>query len=144
MIELYCEYLSVRWIWVYAIIMSCTSFRVNPHPIVCLNIKELLARNSGHIWSFKWQQGDLNPQQISSQENTHPFSQTDQMIELCCDYLSVRCIWLHIIIMTRTSFRVDLHSIVCLNVKELLAQSRGHIRSFKWEQRDSNPQPLIS
>ena len=29
----------------YVIIMSHTSFRVNPHSIVCLNVKELLARN---------------------------------------------------------------------------------------------------
>ena len=32
-----------------------------------------------------------------------------------------------VIIMSRTSFRVNLHSIVCLNVKEFLAQSRHHI-----------------
>ena len=29
MIELYCEYLSVRCIWLDVIIMSCTRFRVN-------------------------------------------------------------------------------------------------------------------
>ena len=32
--------------------------------------------------------------------------------------------------MSRTSFRVNLHSIVCLNVKELLARSRRHIWSL--------------
>ena len=36
--------------------------------------------------------------------------------------------------MSRTSFRVNLHSIMCLNVKELLAQSRCHI----WTLSDSN------
>ena len=66
--------------------------------------------------------------------NTQPFSQTGQMIELCCEYLSVRCIWLYVIIMSRTSFRVNPHSIVCLNVKELLAWSRRHI----WSLSDSN------
>ena len=30
-------------------------------------------------------------------------------------------------VMSRTSFRVNLHSKVCLNVKELLAPSRRHI-----------------
>ena len=34
------------------IIMSRTSFRVNPYSIVCLNVKELLARSRRHIWSF--------------------------------------------------------------------------------------------
>ena len=43
-------------------------------------------------------------------------------------------IWLYVTIMSRTSFRVNLHSIVCLNVQELLAQSRRHI----WSLIDSN------
>ena len=29
-------------------------------------------------------------------------SQTGQMIELCCEYLSVRCIWLYVLDKTRT------------------------------------------
>ena len=66
--------------------------------------------------------------------NTHTFSQTGQMIELCCEYLSVRCIWLYIIIMSHTSFRVNTHSIVCLNFKELLAWSSCHI----WSLSDSD------
>ena len=36
----------------YVIIMSRTSFRVNPHSIVCLNVKERFSRNRHHIWSF--------------------------------------------------------------------------------------------
>ena len=56
------------------------------------------------------------------------------MTELCCEYLSVRCIWLYVIIMSRTSFRVNPHSIVYLNVKELLAQSSSHI----WGLTDNN------
>ena len=36
--------------------------------------------------------------------------------------------------MTRTSFKVNLYPTVCLNVKELLARSRRHIRSLS----DSN------
>ena len=36
--------------------------------------------------------------------------------------------------MPSTSFTVNLHSIVCLNIKELLARSRRHIRSLS----DSN------
>ena len=35
-------------------------------------------------------------------------------------------------IMSRTSSRINLHSIVCLNVKELLAQSRRHIWRWWW------------
>ena len=36
------------FIYLYAII-SRTSFRVNPHSTVCLNLKELLARSRRHI-----------------------------------------------------------------------------------------------
>ena len=41
---------------------------------------------------------------------------------------------LYVIIMSPTSFRVNLHSIVCLNAKELLARSRRHMSSLS----DSN------
>ena len=49
MIQVYCEYLSVRYIWLYVIIMSLKSFRLNSHAIVCRNIKELLARRKRRI-----------------------------------------------------------------------------------------------
>ena len=88
----------------------------------------------GSYLKFKWQQRDSNPQQLSSYTNTHPFSQTGLMIELSCEYLSVRGIWMYIIIISRTSFRVNLQYIVCLNVKKLLAWSRDHT----WSSSDSN------
>ena len=56
------------------------------------------------------------------------------MMELCSEYLSVWCIWLYVIIMSRTSFRVNLHFVVYLSVKELLARSRRHI----WSLSDCN------
>ena len=39
-------------------------------------------------------------------------------------------VWLYIIIMSRTRFRVNAHSIVGLNVMELPGQSRAHIWSW--------------
>ena len=86
---------------------------------------------------FKWQQRETNPQPLSLWTNTQPFSQTGQMIELCCKYLSIWCIWLYVIFASHTGFRVNLHSIVCVNVKELLAWSRRHI----WSLFDSNRIP---
>ena len=38
------------FIWLYLIIMPRTSFRVNPHSIVYLSVKELYARSKCHIW----------------------------------------------------------------------------------------------
>ena len=61
---------------------------------------------------INWLQRDLNPQPLSSWTNTQPFGKTGQMIELCCEYLPVRCIWLYVFIMSRTSFRVNPHSTV--------------------------------
>ena len=61
---------------------------------------------------IKWLQRDSNPQPLSSWTNTQPFSQTGRMIEQCCEYLSVRCIWLYFFIMSRTSLRVNPHSTV--------------------------------
>ena len=79
---------------------------------------------------FMWLQRDSNPQPLSLLTNTQPFSQNGLTIELYCEYLSVWCIWLYVIIMSRTSFSVNQNSIVCLNVTELLAQIRHHIWSF--------------
>ena len=75
----------------------------------------------------KWQKRDPNGQLLSSWTNIQPFSQTGQMVGLCSENLSVRCTRLYVIIMSYTSFRVNPQSIVCLNVKELLARSRRHI-----------------
>ena len=86
------------------------------------------------INKHKWQERDSNQQPLSSQTNAKPFSQTGQMIELCGEHLSVRCIWLYAIIMSHTCFRMNPHSIVCLNVKELFARNRYDI----WSLSDSN------
>ena len=65
------------------------------------------------------QQRDSNTQPLSSKTNTQPFSQTGQKIELRCEHLSLRCIWLYV----TYEFRVNPHSLVSLNVRELLPQS---------------------
>ena len=48
----YCEIFKTQNdLWLYVLVMSRTRFRVNPH-YSCLNVKELLARNRGKIWSL--------------------------------------------------------------------------------------------
>ena len=100
MIELFCEHLSVRCIWLY-VIMSLTSFRVNPPSIVCLNVKEHLAGSRRHSRSLR----DTN--EIRTLNLVRKLT-LGEMID----------------------FRANLHSIVCLNVKETLARSRRHIWSL--------------
>ena len=55
---------------------------------------------------------------------------------MCCEYLSVQWIWVYVLIMSRTCFRVNQSTLYsCLNVKEVLAQSRHEIWSLsdcKW------------
>ena len=88
--------------------MSSTRFRVNPQSTLysCLNVKELLARNRREIWS--WSDWNWSRAQNHLVRKT---GQTGQMIELCSEYLSVRCIWLYDLVMLRTRFRVNPHSI---------------------------------
>ena len=45
-------------------------------------------------------------------------------------YLSARCIWLHFIITSGTSFRVNQQSIVWVNVNDFLARTRHQIWSL--------------
>ena len=128
-----CEYLSVRCIWLYVIIMSHTSFRVNLLSKICLNFKELLALNRHHIWSLS----DSNKIRIHNhlvhKRTLGHLAKLAKWLS-CCEYLSVWCIWLHVIILSLKSFRVNPRSIVFLNVKELLAWSRPRI----WSLSDSN------
>ena len=49
---------------------------------------------------------------LSSLSNTQLFSQTGKMIELCCECLSAWCIWLSVLIISHTCFRVNLHSVL--------------------------------
>ena len=70
------------------------------------------------------------------------FCQTGQITELCCEYLSARCIWLYLL-MSRTRFRVNPHSIVAWMSKNPLLEA-GAKSEVKWLQLDSNPEPLSS
>ena len=121
MIELCCVYSSVRWIWLYIIIiMSRTSLRDNKHSIVRLNVTEVLPRSRRHIWSLS----DSNKIWIYN----------DLVSKPRLKYLFVWCIWLYLIIMSRAGFRVNWHFMVCLSVKDLLDWSRRHI----WKLSDCN------
>ena len=75
---------------------------------------------------FKWQQRDSNLQPLSSSGNTQPISHTGQMIELCCENLSVRILLschVHVSEWIYTFYS-------CLNVKELLTWNRRNIWSL--------------
>ena len=66
--------------------MSRTSFRVNPHSIVCLNAKALLSRSRRHIWSLS----DNNEIRTHNHLVREPFSQTGRIVSLRTKWLWVR------------------------------------------------------
>ena len=68
----------------------------------------LLARSRHHIWSLIDSNKIQTHNHLVRKKDTQPFSKTGQMIELCCEYLPLRCIWLYVIIMSHKSFRVTL------------------------------------
>ena len=64
-----------------------------------------------------WLQRDSNPQPLSSKTSTQPFSQTVQIIELCCELWAVSCFYLYLPLTVcfyniSQAFRVNLNSVV--------------------------------
>ena len=63
------------------------------------------------------------------------------MIELCCEYLSVRCIWLYVLIVSRTHFRMNPHSLFAWMSKNSSSGSSCDIFSLsdcKWTRTHNN------
>ena len=60
---------------------------------------------------FKWLKRESKLQPPSSQTKTQTFGPTDKIIGLSCEHLYVWCIWLYVLVMALTHFRVNPHSI---------------------------------
>ena len=78
------------------------------HTLYLLECQGTPYSKQGPYLKLKWGQWDLNPEPLTLWMNTLPFSQTGQMIELCCNYLSVRCIWLcfyHVTYVFQSAFK---------------------------------------
>ena len=74
------------------------------------NAKELLAQIRDHIWSLSDSNGiQIHNHLIRKRTINHYWVITTA---LSCEYLSVYCIWLYVIVLSRTIFRVNLHSIL--------------------------------
>ena len=115
--------------WLYVLVMSRTRLRVNAHSIVVWMSRNFLLEACAKSQSYVTATG-IVLESLSSQTNSQPFGQTNQMIELCSDYLSVRCIWLYVLVMSRTRFQSESTLSSCFNVKELLA--RGMPKRQGW------------
>ena len=84
----------------------------------------------------------LNPQPLSSETNIQPFSQTGQMIKLRCEYLSVRCIWLYVAVLSCARFRLNPHSIVAWMPRNACSKQLQSLK-LKWLQLDPNQNHLV-
>ena len=132
MIELCCEYLSVRCIWLYVIIMSRTSFRVNLKSTVFLNVKEFLARSRRHIWGLTDSKGTQNHNHLVDKWTQNHLATL--AIDLCCENWYVWYIWLHVIIISRASLsKSTLYSLPEYQGTPYLKQA-PYLR-FKWLQQ---------
>ena len=75
--------------------------------------------------TFKWLQLHSILKPLSSETNTETIAQTVPVIELCCGYLSLRCIWLDVFAMSHTHFRVNPSSIFAWMSRNSLLQTRA-------------------
>ena len=64
--------------------------------------------------------------------NTQQFIQTGQIIELCCEYLSVRYIWLYVIVMSSKLSRMNLHSMVAWMSRNSLLETSISQQRVPW------------
>ena len=122
MMEHFCEYLSVQGILMYVIIMSCTSFRVNPNSLVFGNVIQLLARSRRYISKLR----DSN--EIGTDNILVHKRRFNHLVKLAKWFSSLVSTSVQgaFDCMSRTFFIENLHSKVCLNVKEILAWRRRH------------------
>ena len=78
----------------------------------CLNVKELLAWNWRDIWSLSDSSGNRTQNQLVSKRTVNHLAKLTKWLSCVLSTYSVRCIWLYVVIMPCTRFRVNLHSIV--------------------------------
>ena len=110
--------------------MSRTSFRVNPHSIVCLNVKELFTWSRRHIWSLS----------DSNEIQTH----NHLVRKWTLNHLAKLAKWLSCVVSTYLYDAFDCMLSSChARVSEWIhTYSSPEYLQFKWQQRDSSPQPL--
>ena len=94
-----------------------------------LNIKELLAWSRHNIWSLSDCNATATHNHLVCKWTINHLAKL-ATAELCYEYLSVQCIWLYVLSMSCTCFRVSPHLYSCLNVKERLDQNRHDIWSL--------------
>ena len=136
MIDLCCEYLSVRSIWLYVIMMSGTIFRVNPQSIVCLNVKEMLVQSRQDIWSLSDRKEIQTHNYLVRKRTVNDLAKLAKWLSCVVStylYGVLECMLLSCHVRV-SEWIWNTHSIVCLTINKLLCRSRRNI----WSLSDSN------
>ena len=93
----------------------CSSYHVPLsewiHTLYLPECQESRSSKKARYVKFKWLRRDSNPQPLSSEMKTQIFGQTYQVIELSCEHLHLRWIWICVLLMSRAHFRVNPQSI---------------------------------
>ena len=98
-------------------------FQSESTPYCCLNVKALLVQNRCNAWSLN----DCN--HSVCKETLNHLAKLAKWTS-CCEYLSVRCIWLYVFIMLPNVLQTKATLYSCLNVKKLFARKRRNFRSL--------------
>ena len=101
---------TIIFSWQNSYSSNCMLLLIELTLCTCQNAKELLAQIRDHIWSLSDSNGiQIHNHLIRKRTINHYWVITTA---LSCEYLSVYCIWLYVIVLSRTIFRVNLHSIL--------------------------------
>ena len=80
----------------FVIIMSRMSFRVILHSIVCLNVKELLARSSRRIWSLTDSNGIRTHNRLVRKRTLNHLAQQASLAKWVSVSLQIKWLWVQI------------------------------------------------
>ena len=126
-------------IWLYVLIMSRTSFRVDRNFITCLNVKEIVVRSRRHIWSLSDSKVIRAHNHLVRKRTLNHLAKLTTMllVFICTVHLTVFCYYV------RYEFQRES---TLLNLSESQGTpclKQGPCLKFKWQQCDSNSQSLI-
>ena len=145
MIELTCEHLSVRCIWLYLLLISRRHCRVNPHYIlyICLNVKELFAPNKHNICSFSDKNGTRNYNHLVPKRTLkHLVKLTKWLKWVLSTYLysEFHCMFLS----CRVRIPEWIHTLYLPQFQGTPCSKQARYLKWKWLQQESKPQPISS
>ena len=145
MIELNSEHLFVRCIWLYLLVTSHTHCRVNPHYVlhICVNVKELFARNTCNIWSLKDWSGTRNYNHLVPKWTVRHLAEPTKWLRWVVS-IYVYGAFAFMFLSCHVRMSEWMHTLYLIECQGTPFSEQPQYLKFKWLQRDSNPEPLSS